>query len=149
MDRWHFFYHSADFSGGNTQGYYGFFNPYTHQMPSNWKKFTDGSLWPTSAFEEDIMLSFGVFDSNYMLSYPCVSFSGAYAAPVFVKDPNVVYQSLGLYQGRSHNRISLYLNFIPLLAHVIILYVFDEKDNGAILDRSGNSFDGVWGKIFP
>lgn len=103
LNRWYFFYSSVDFSGlFNTQGYYGFYNPNLNLPPASWTKWIDNQLWSNQPFENDIMLSFGVFDSNYMQSYPCGSFSGAYASPAFVQDPNVVYRSLGLYKGRSH-----------------------------------------------
>lgn len=52
-------------------------------------------------FEADLRLGFGVFDTRYMLSFPCVSFAGAFAIAQYFDDPKVVYQWIGLNKGKN------------------------------------------------
>ena len=58
-------------------------------------------------FGSDVMLGFGVFDSQYMQSFPCVSFAGAYAITKYIPDNNAVFQSFGQYQRKSSHCLRL------------------------------------------
>mgnify|MGYP006933354663 CR=1 FL=1 len=65
-------------------------------------RWSDSKHWNSDTeFGSDVMLSFGVFDSGYMQSFPCVSFAAAYALPIYNEDLKVVYQSLADYQRKN------------------------------------------------
>mgnify|MGYP000975418389 FL=1 len=109
MNRWYFFYSSVQLVLGGTPGptinsFYGFYDPISHNLPENWVRWTDSKQWnqlPSIIFGFDVMLSFGVFDSQYMQSFPCVSFAGGYAIPKYIEDQRAAYQSIGLYQRKN------------------------------------------------
>ena len=131
----------------NGSSFYGYYDPISQGSPLSWKYSQSTNFQASAVFESDIKLSFGVFDANYMTKFPCVSFAGAFAIASYFDDPKVIYQWIGLHKGNTReniHEIKPYLNS----ANVIVLYVFDSQDNGVILDRSGNEYNGIIGYFY-
>lgn len=100
-------------------------------------------------FDSNAVIGFAIFDTTKMSKYPCVSFAGAMVTAQYFEDSKVIYQWLGLHQGKLNSYL-LPLNYyyFKSIANVIVLYTFNTStDNGLILDRSGNILNGALGNL--